>query len=77
MMLKAPTIAPSSEGENFTLIWQLWPALTLLQLLVCVYPPLTPMWLIVSVVARLFVSVTLCALLLVPTAILPKSRLPG
>jgi len=56
--LKAPTITPPNVGAKLTLIWQLWPALKVVQLFVCANPPLTPTWLIVNVVLRLLVRMT-------------------
>lgn len=74
---------PVAEGEKATLTAQFRPAPKLApqafaeMLKSAEFAPVSVMLVIVNEAVPLFVSVTVCALVVAPTTIFPKERLPG
>jgi hypothetical protein len=85
VMVKVPVRAPAAVGVNVTLITQFAPAASVAGLigqavapvLVCAKSPNAAMELIVRGPVPVFVSVTVCAALVVLSSWLPKLRLVG
>jgi hypothetical protein len=76
--LSVPERLPAAVGVNFTLMVQLaLPASELPQLSVCAKSPLVLILEMVSTALLVFVSVTVCAVLVAPTSTLEKLRLAG
>src|SRR5262249_39356094 len=76
--VKVPVRVPTAVGVNFTLWMQLAPAARLCpQLPALLKSPLIVMLVIDNAVVLLFVRVTFCAELVIPTVTEPKFRLVG